>query len=78
MSGAVPPFPQYAFMAWYSGGAQGQSDSYVAFMVLKYDRLHFYAFSARIAKWGYGLCSHISLPESIERIWIGFHIRYLY
>jgi hypothetical protein len=22
MGGAVPPFPQYAFMAWCSGGAQ--------------------------------------------------------
>jgi len=24
MGGAVPPLPQYAFMAWCSGGAQGQ------------------------------------------------------
>jgi hypothetical protein len=24
MSGAVSPLPQYAFMAWCSGGAQGQ------------------------------------------------------
>jgi hypothetical protein len=24
MSGAIPPLPQYAFMAWYSVKAQGQ------------------------------------------------------
>jgi hypothetical protein len=24
MGGAVPPLPQYAFMAWCSGGADGQ------------------------------------------------------
>jgi hypothetical protein len=24
MSGAIPPFPQYAFMAWCSVKAQGQ------------------------------------------------------
>jgi len=24
MGGAVPPLPQYAFMAWFSEGAQGQ------------------------------------------------------
>jgi hypothetical protein len=24
MGGAVPPIPQYALMAWCSGGAQGQ------------------------------------------------------
>jgi hypothetical protein len=24
MSGAIPPFPQYAFMAWYSVKAQGK------------------------------------------------------
>jgi hypothetical protein len=24
MSGAIPPFPQYLFMAWYSAKAQGQ------------------------------------------------------
>jgi len=35
MGGALPPLPQYAFMAWYSGGAQGQ-------LYLSYPYVHIY------------------------------------
>jgi hypothetical protein len=32
MSRAIPPLPQYAFMAWYSVKAQGQLYSYLYLM----------------------------------------------
>jgi hypothetical protein len=38
MGGAVSPLPQYAFMAWCSGGAQGQ--------------LYLYFYSSRTSKFG--------------------------
>jgi hypothetical protein len=36
MSGAVPPFPQYTFMAWFSVKAQGQLYFYIYSSILLY------------------------------------------
>jgi hypothetical protein len=40
MSGAIPPLPQYAFMAWCSVKAQGQL--YLTFYFLKGDAVFSY------------------------------------
>jgi hypothetical protein len=37
MGGAVPPLPQYAFMAWCSGGAQGQLYLYLFILHINMD-----------------------------------------
>jgi hypothetical protein len=42
MSGAIPPLPQYAFMAWCSVKAQGQ-----LYLYFSYENLRV----ARIAQW---------------------------
>jgi hypothetical protein len=39
MSGAIPPFPEYAFMAWYSVKAQGQLYSFNLYQILTSDKL---------------------------------------
>jgi hypothetical protein len=49
MRGAIPPLPQYAFMAWCSVKAQGQLYLYLYLCLTKYDSVKTYCGSGGIA-----------------------------